>query len=257
MKFPLPYTLLLGAFALLLTTSCVSRKKIAYFQGLGEVESLDQPRNIEIAPGDLLSILVSAPELQAAQPFNNFRPTPGLGQGAGGNNAEPLAYLVAEDGKIDFPTLGEMEVTGMTGKQLERHLKLKLKSYLQDPVVTVRVENFQISVLGEVAYPGTFLVDNDDISLSQALGLAGDITLSGKRSKILVVREMDGKRTHTYLDMTSAEAMNSPFFYLKQNDVVYVEPVGPKIQTTGWLGTTASYLSIASVALSLIFLFTK
>ncbi len=206
----------------------------------------------------MLSIIVSAPELQAAQPFNNFRPMPGVGQGvSGGNNAEPLTYLVGEDGNIDFPTLGEMKVTGITGKELEKKLKQQLVNYLQDPVVTVRVENFQISILGEVSAPGTFEVKNDDISLPQALGLAGDITLSGKRSNILVVREENGTRTHAYLDLTDAAVINSPFYYLKQNDVVYVEPIGSKIQSTGWLGTTASYLSIASVALSLIFLFTK
>ena len=244
-----------------LTTSCVSRKKIAYFQGLEAVQNQQTDtaeKNIQIQPGDLLNIIVSAPELQAAQPFNNFKPTPGMGQGSGGgNNSEPLAYLVDKDGTITFPTLGNMDVSGMTGKELEAKLEKQLTSFLQDPVVTVRVENFQITILGEVGNAGTFQIENDDISLPQALGLAGDITLSGKREKILVVREVDGTRTHAYLDMTSAEVINSPFYYLKQNDVVYVEPIGPKIQTTSWLGTTASYLSIASVALSLIFLFTK
>lgn len=241
-----------------ITTSCVSRKKIAYFQGLEQVQDLKQDRNIKIEPGDLLNIIVSAPELQAAQPFNNFRPMPGMAQGVGGgSNTEPLAYLVGEDGYIDFPTLGEMKVTGMTGKELEKNLKHQLTNYLQDPVVTVRVENFQISILGEVTRPGTFKIENDDISLPQALGLAGDITLSGKKEMVLVVREENRARSHAYLDLTKADVLDSPFYYLKQNDVVYVEPIGPKIQTTSWLGTTASYLSIASVALSLIFLFTK
>ena len=258
MKINFPYTFFIGVLALLISSSCVSRKKIAYFQGIEKTNTINNNRNIEIEPGDLLSIIVSAPELQAAQPFNNFRPVPGLGQGAGGgNNSEPLAYLVDEDGTIDFPTLGEMKVTGMTGKELEKKLKQQLIAYLQDPVVTVRVENFQISILGEVSRPGTFDIENDDISIPQALGLAGDITLTGKRTNVLVVREENGNRTHAYLDLTNAAVLDSPFYYLKQNDVVYVEPIGPKVQTTGWLGTTSSYLSIASVALSLIFLFTR
>lgn len=257
MSFRSFYFLFLGFLTLLLTGSCVSRKKIAYFQGLQQVEKRQLRKNIEIEAGDLLNIVVSAPELAAAQPFNNFRPTPGINQGAGGGNTEPLAYLVSDDGTIDFPTLGKMKVTGLTGKQLEETLKQQLEEYVQDPVVTVRIENFQITILGEVRNPGTFKVANDDISLPQALGLAGDITLSGKRSNILVVREKKGQKQYAYLDLSEAEVMNSPYYYLKQNDVVYVEPIGPKIQTTSYLGTAASYLSIASVALSLIFLFTK
>ena len=259
MKFKIPSTFLLASLALLICSSCVSRKKIAYFQDLNSLETASTGidlKNIKIQAGDILNIVVSAPELQAAQPFNNFTPTPG-GQISGGANAERLPYLVSENGEIDFPVLGEIKVTGLTGKELEKELKKSLQRYLQDPVVTVRVENFQITVLGEVRNPGTFEIKNDDISLPKALGLAGDITLSGKRENILIVREENGVKTHAYLNLTKADVINSPFYYLKQDDVIYVEPIGPKIQTTSYLGTTASYLSIASVALSLIFLFTK
>ncbi|MCC8358442.1 polysaccharide biosynthesis/export family protein [Salinimicrobium sediminilitoris] len=244
-----------------LTASCVSRKRIAYFQGLETVQKQQidaAEKNIQVQPGDMLSIIVSAPELQAAQPFNNFRPTPGLGQGSGGGgNQEPLTYLVNDNGTINFPTLGKMKVTGMTGKELEEKLEEQLTSYLQDPVVTVRVENFQISILGEVGNPGTFTIENDDISLPQALGLAGDITLSGKRKEVLVTRDVNGERKYAYLDLTDANVMNSPFYYLQQNDVVYVEPVGSKIQSTSYLNTAASYLSVVSVITSLILIFTR
>lgn len=258
MKFQISSPILLLIMALLICSSCVSKKKIAYFQDLDSLESTSKKnseKNIKIQAGDILNIVVSAPELQAAQPFNNFTPTPGAGNVSGG--AERLSYLVSEQGKIDFPTLGEIEVTGLTGKELEFELKKKLVGYLQDPVVTVRVENFQITILGEVRSPGTFEIKNDDISLPKALGLAGDITLSGKRDNVLIVREVDGVKTHVYLNLTKADVINSPFYYLKQDDVIYIEPIGPKIQSTSYLGTTASYLSIASVALSLIFLFTK
>jgi len=242
----------------LLMGSCVSRKNIAYFQGLETLKEEQLNKNIEIQPGDLLSIIVSAPELQAAQPFNNFKPTPGSAQGSGGGaNSEPLNYLVGEDGNINFPTLGKMEVTGMTGKELEAKLENQLTTYLQDPVVTVRVENFQITILGEVGNPGTFPIDNDDISLPQALGFAGDINISGKRNNVLVTRNVNGEREYAYLDLTDAAVMNSPFYYLKQNDVVYVEPIGPKIQSASYLGTAASYLSVVSVITSLILIFTR
>ncbi|MDT0685243.1 polysaccharide biosynthesis/export family protein [Autumnicola psychrophila] len=243
----------------LLSTSCVSRKSIAYFQGLEASERRRLPDNIEIKPDDLLTIRVSAPEQAAALPFNLTKSVMAMGQGGGsvGANVELETYMVSNEGTIEFPVIGTIMVEGLTSIELAAKIKEEVLPYLQDPIVNVRILNFQISVLGEVASPGTFPIEDDHISLSKALGFAGDVLLTGKRTNILVMREEDGVTTHAYLDLTNADIVSSPFYNLQQNDVVYVEPIGPRIQSASYLGTAASYLSVVSVITSLILIFTR
>ena len=244
----------------LLITSCVSRKEIVYFQELEEVQSQisSEKNNIEIKPDDILTIRVSAPEQTAAIPFNLTKSVAGLAGGqAGGANVELETYLVSDEGTIDFPIIGTIEVAGMTNTALARKLKEELTAYVDDPIVNVRILNFQVSVLGEVANPGTFSIDDDHLSLPKALGFAGDVLLTGKRKNILVMRKENGETKYAYLDLTDADVINSPFYNLQQNDVVYVEPIGPRRQTASYLGTAASYLSVISVVTSLILIFTR
>lgn len=245
----------------LFITSCVSRKNIAYFQDLKEVQPRNTDNNIEIKPDDVLTIRVSAPEQAAAVPFNLTKAIASMEGGVGGGlaNVELQTYLVSDMGTIRFPIIGVVEVAGFTNRELADKLEEQISRYVKDPLVNVRQMNFQISVLGEVASPGTYTMDpdQDHISIPKALGLAGDILLTGKRKKILVMREEDGVNTHAYLDLTDPEILNSPYYNLKQNDVVYVEPIGPKIQSASYLGTAASYLGIISVVTSLILIFTR
>lgn len=237
-------------------TSCVGRKNIVYFQGLEEAQKLNDQDNIQIRADDVLTIRVSAPEQEAALPFNMTK-TVGAASGQAAANVELETYLVADDGTIQFPVLGKVKVTGLTNQELSLKLKEMLLEYVQDPIVNVRILNFQVSVLGEVGNPGTFQIEDDHITLPKALGLAGDITLSGKRTNVLVMREEDGKINYKYLDLTNAEVTSSPYYNLQQNDVVYVEPSGPKRQSAGYLGTASTYLSIFSVIISLVILVTK
>ena len=248
---------------LLLLSSCVSRKEIVYFQGLEEAgERLEQNKKagLDIKPNDLLTISVSAPEIEAAIPFN-------LPVTAGGNSfgsdlrvsgtPELQSYLVDNQGEIEFPVLGTVKVESLNRKQLATKLKDQISEYVQDPIVNVRIVNFQVSVLGEVNRPGTFDVKDEYLSLPKALGLAGDLSIYGRRDNVLVMREQDGKKVHEYLDLTDPKTMDSPFYYLQQNDVVYVEPNGAQRQSASYNRNAGVYISIASVLISLAVLITN
>jgi polysaccharide biosynthesis/export protein len=247
-----------------LLSSCVSRREIVYFQGLEEAgERLEQNKRkgLEIKPNDLLTISVSAPEVEAAIPFN-------LPVTAGGNSfgADHLrvsgtpalqSYLVDSDGKIEFPVLGSVKVQGLNRQQLSAKLKNEISEYVQDPIVNVRIVNFQVSILGEVNRPGTFDVKDEYLSLPKALGLAGDLSIYGRRDNVLVMREEGGKKIYEYLDLRNPDTMDSPFYYLKQNDVVYVEPNGAQRQSASYNRNAGVYISIASVLVSLAVLLTR
>ena len=243
---------------LLIISSCVSRKEMVYFQ---EIEQLNKSQiqrsgnNLEIRPDDLLTIRVSAPEQEAAIPFNLTKTiqTPNAIRG----DVEPETYMVSNEGTIEFPILGTIEVAKLTTFEVADKIKIMITDYVRDPIVNVRVLNFQISVLGEVAKPGTFDIEDDHISVTKALAMAGDLTIYGKRENILVMGETEGEKTYAYLDLTDANVVNSPHYYLRQNDVVYVEPKSTKRQTAGSTGLAATYISIASVLASLIVLFTN
>lgn len=242
---------------LLFLNSCVSQKDMVYFQ-----KSEKPPErvvfipieNLKIKPGDVLTIRVSASEQEAAQPFNltkSIASTERLG------NVELETYMVSPKGTIEFPVVGTMEVAGYTNFELANKIKEEISDYVRDAIVNVRILNFKISVLGEVQRPGTFTIDDNHLSLPQALGLAGDLTLYGKRENILIMREENGVQVNTYLDLTDPKIVSSPYFNLQQNDVVYIEPKVARVQTAGSLQLTSRYLSIASVITSLVILFTR
>jgi polysaccharide export outer membrane protein len=200
--------------------------------------------------------------LAAAQPFN----LPVIGVRAGQDmeatmrvNGQPQLqpYLVDSEGFINFPELGRIKVEGMTRIDLAEDLQEQLSKYVDKPIVNVRIVNFQVSVLGEVNRPGTFTVTDEYLTVSKALGLAGDMTIYGKRKNVLVVREEDGSKSHAYLDLTQAEVLNSPYYYLKQNDVVYVEPNRAQRQSSIYNRNASIYISIASVIVSLTVLFAR
>ncbi len=251
---------LLFVLVSLMMSSCVSRKNIAYFQGLEEAQKRNTDNNIRIKPDDVLTIRVTAPEQSAALPFNLTKSIASMeGAGVAMANVELQTYLVTDEGTIKFPVIGSVEVEGLTNLELSAKLEEEIARYVKDPLVNVRNMNFQVSILGEVANPGTFVIDpdQDHLTLSKALGLAGDVLLTGKRKEILVMREENGVNTHAYLDLTDPAILNSPYYNLRQNDVVYVEPIGPRIQSASYLGTAASYLSVVSVITSLILIFTR
>ncbi|HET8886898.1 MAG TPA: polysaccharide biosynthesis/export family protein, partial [Salinimicrobium sp.] len=198
------------AFLSLLTcifffSSCVSRKEIAYFQNMTELETdIDQSRNsFKIRSNDMLAITISASNLEAVQPFNlPVTTAPRLGELGVTGNLQMLSYLVDSEGNIEFPVLGKVHVAGMTRQEIISKLKEEISVYVQDPIVNLQIVNFQITVLGEVNRPGTFSVPDERISLTKALGLAGDLTIYGRRDNVLVIRETVDETQYEYLDLT-------------------------------------------------------
>ena len=263
LKYSLKF--LTGFFIInLFFSSCVSREEFVYFQHLKKIENqvdTNFSSGLNIKPNDLLTISVSAREIEAALPFNLPVVSGGSVMDAKlriAGSPQMQTYLVNQDGKIQFPILGEIVVKGLNRKELSAKLEMQIAEYVQKPIVNVRIVNFQVSVLGEVNRPGTFDIQDEYLSLPKALGLAGDLTIYGKRKNILVVRETtDGKKVHTYLDLTDADIVNSPFYYLQQNDVVYVEPNGPQRQSANYNRNASVYISIASVLVSVAVLLTR
>ena len=248
--------------------SCISRKEIAYFYETDAV--LDSVRTvhleqhkrgaIEIKTNDQLTISVSSSEQEAAIPFN--LPVVGSGNVLEGNDRAMgtprlQTYLVDQEGFIQFPVLGAVKVSGITRNELRTLLENEIMKYVKKPIVSIRLSNFQVSVLGEVARPGTFSVADEYMSLPKALGLAGDLTIYGKRENVLVMREEEDGIKKVYLDLTDNEIVNSPYYYLQQNDVVYVEPNGPQRQSASYNRNASIYISIASVLVSLAVLISR
>lgn len=246
-----------------LLSSCVSRKEIVYFQGLeqaGERLDMNKDKSLKIKPNDLLTITVSAPEQAAAMPFN----LPVMGMPLEGDSGLSVTgrqqlqtFLVDAEGNIEFPILGTVNVAGLSRQDLQEKLKSEIREYVQEPIVNIRLVNFQVSVLGEVNRPGTFDIRDEYLTLPKALGLAGDLSIYGKRNNVLVMREDQGKKTYKYLDLTDPGIVDSPFYNLQQNDVVYVEPNSAQRQSASYNRNAGVYISIASVIVSLAVLLTR
>lgn len=221
--------LMMGIVALS-SVSCASYKKIPYFQDkvINNPEVIDRHAGIVIQPKDMLSIVVSSRTPELAPMFN----LPVVSYAAGSEMASSagsqriMCYSVDNDGFIDFPILGKIQVAGKTRWECSDIIKKMLveQNYLSDPVVTVEFTNFKVSVLGEVTAPGTYSIEGDKVTILQALSLARDLTIFGKRENVSVIREQNGKRVIYEVDLTSTKLFNSPAYYLQQNDIVYVEP---------------------------------
>lgn len=260
--------LLVAAFAALALalTSCSSTKNVAYFQNSSTV-NLDSSRvlyDARIMPKDILTITVSATDEDAALPFNMTVPTP-LSQGGRSSYAQSLlqSYLVDNRGMIEFPKVGWIKVGGLTKSQAEEVIQQKIKPYMsatETPIVTVRMTNYKISVLGEVNRPGMYTVGNEKISILEALAQAGDLTIYGIRDNIKLIREdSTGQKSIHVLNLNDAGLINSPYYYLQQNDIVYVEPNKVKAQnssvgsmTTLWFSATSILVSIASLVVNIV-----
>lgn len=248
--------LILGILGLLVVSSCVSRQEIAYLQDLHQLEDAIEASKeaVRIQPNDLLQITVSAANIEAVQPFNlPITSAPRLGdQQTITGNMQLQAYLVDSDGNIEFPVLGTTHVAGKTRQELIRYLKNEISAYVQDPIVNINLTNFQITVLGEVNQPGTFNVPDERISLSKAIGMAGDLTIYGRRDNVMILRETGETMEYGLVDLRSSDYLESPYYYLQQNDVVVVEPNKAQMQGAAYNRNAAVYVSLASVIISVI-----
>lgn len=239
---------ILSSFVILfLLISCANKKDILYYQDIknNSQNNISYVSN-EIQINDILYIKVDALVPESAKPFNldSNNTTTGLNT----NVMKIQGYLVSPEGSIIFPILGALKVTGKTTTQLQELLVkiLNDKGYIKDANVSVRVINSKVTVLGEVRSPGTYSFDEQNISLNQAIGYAGDLTLNGVRKDVMLIRENNGVRSYIKLDLTSSDWFSSPYYYIKQNDVIIVNPNGAKIMTSGYLTNVVSVVSVLS-----------
>lgn len=222
------------AFLLFVFTSCVSTKKVLYFDNIQNSEFAEGDNEPVIQKNDLLSISVSSLNPEATLIFNTpNQPLISSTSGAG-TSSQTTGYLVNIEGDIVFPILGNVKAAGLTRKELTDNLAgtLVYKKLLIDPIVNVRILNFKVTVLGEVARPTVVPVPNEKISMLEAIGMAGDMTLYAQRDRVLLIRVENGKKITRRIDLNSPRFITSPYYYLKTNDVVYVEPNNAKISTT-------------------------
>lgn len=250
--------ILLGVLAIL-STSCKSAKEVTYMQNVDDISAtiLAETGGIPdqtLMPGDLIDITVMATDRLAIQPFN--RRIVDFTKGGGGyQNADELNfYLVDNKGYIDMPVLGRIYVQGMTKTQLEDYIRDQIypKYIHEKPAVTVRFENFRISVLGDVKSPDSYIIPNERVNVLEALALAGDLNITGRRDNVLLVRtNADGSRTTARLNLNDKDLILSPYFYLQQNDVLYVEPNSSKAASSVVVPPTASLaISVTGAAIS-------
>lgn len=237
--------------------SCSQSKQITYYQNIenqkNESIQLYEP---SIQPDDLLLITVSAPDPEAAMPFNLPMTTAPI---SGNMQAQPSQmqqqlYLVDKNGMIEFPVIGSLKISGQTKIDFIKSLKEKLSEYIKSPVVNIRIMNFKISVQGDVQRPGSYNIQSERITLPEALSLAGDLTVYGKRENIVLIRETNGQRSYNRIDITKADFINSPYYYLSQNDLIYVEPNKAKKYTSTVINQNIPIIiSAASLISSAIF----
>ncbi len=242
-----------------LLTSCASRKDVVYFQDIQDAyeKEIGITYQTYFQADDLLAITISSSDMQGLEPFNlpavSFNAVPGSVVG----QQKQLAYLVRKDGTIDFPVLGRVKISGLSLIEATQVLKEKLSFFIKEPIVHIELINFRVTVLGEVNNPGTFTIPNERISIIEALGLAGDLTITGERKSVLVIREQEGKHKYYRVDLTSDQIFNSPVFYLKQNDAIYVTPNNAQIKSSSYNRNTPIWVSVASVIVSLVILLTR
>lgn len=240
----------------LLLFSCKPRTELVYYQNIDSLASSEQSNSyeIKIQPDDLLLIIVSADDPETAIPFNLSTisiPSAGSVNAAQGQQTMQ-SYLVDADGSIDFPILGKLKVAGLSRTEVMYLLDSKIAKYIKNPIINLRLMNFKISVQGEVTNPGTYSVSSDRVTLIEAISMAKDLTIYGKRDNILIIRELNGVKSYNRVDITKADFIYSPFYYLAQNDVVYVEPNKTKINGAAVGANTGVIISVTSLLITLV-----
>lgn len=252
-------SLIVVVSAILVASSCGSGKKLAYFTNADSI-SLAASAGLydaKIMPKDLLTITVNTTDPKAATPFNL---STSVSSGSSTSTAGAGSYLVDNDGYINFPVVGKLYVNGMTKRECEDYVRDNILPYMasdQNPIVTVRMASFKVSVLGEVKSPGIFVVDQEKISILEALARAGDLTIYGKRDNVMLIREdATGQKSVHRMNLNDANLMNSPLYYLQQNDVIYVSPNKVRAISSAnaglWLSMVSTVASAATVIVTVV-----
>ena len=244
--------------SLFFLSSCATNKDVLLFQDKSKIKAPISYVAPKIQLNDILSIQVNTLQPELALPYNLLPPN----SNTANVQIEALklqGYLVSPEGTINFPVLGTIAVAGKTSQELETYLKTTFEQggHLVSPTVNVRVLNGKVTILGEVARPGTYGFTEQNISVLQALGLAGDLTIRGKRKEVLLIREEAGQRNYTTLDLTQTNWFDSQYYYVRPNDVLVVNPNTARVKNAGFVSEPATLLSMASILLSMIVLLTR
>lgn len=247
------YIFFIATVHLILAVSC-SRKTKDILLLQGQIKDSTTIFHVEYVPriesNDLLDIKLVSANDEASKlftpPVDNSKSAISYSSGVAARGG----YLVDIEGGLELPFIGKMKVAGKTRSELESEIEMKLSEYIKDPIIQIHIINFKITVLGEVSHPGTFSIPNEKITIFEALGIAGDLTITGKRKNVIVIREVGKKRVEYVVDLTSKDIFHSPIYFLKQNDLVYVSPNKAKINTSSYSQIYMPILSSVSVLLS-------
>ena len=213
------------------------------------VNSIANYNNETISANDILNISVTALDMTSISPFLKEKL---MSKNMDQNLID--GYKVNSDGEISLPLIGNIKVSGITTNQASKTIKNLLSKSIIDPIVNIRLLNYKVTVLGEVNHPGTFNIYDPKINIIQALGLAGDITIYGKKNKVKLTREINGNSVITHIDLTNANFISSDFYYLRNNDMIYVEPTFAKIKNSGYIGQISNVATVFSLIMSIIIL---
>jgi len=241
--------------------SCATKDQVVYFNNVQALEGQENLLEYEpkIERNDVLRINVSSSSVneEIVAPFQMNRQG-GQSSGGGGNqNSSLTGYLVSPEGTINFPVLGTVNVQGLSRTEIQQKLEKQIADYVRDPVVDVRIVNFSVTVLGEVASPGRVQITDGRVTMPELLAMSGDVTYTGKRQNIRVIREVNGVKSVGFIDMTETDLFSSPYFYLKQNDLVYVEPTYARMKSAGFFGSPGAVIGFVTSVIGLIFIFNR
>jgi polysaccharide biosynthesis/export protein len=254
-------TKLVNLIVLILLASCSTKKSMVYFQNSTTENTIGDANFTPVfKTDDFLSIIVMAEDPESAIPYN----FPSIGArepiNYGYTSGTPIrsGYLVDENGFVELPVIGKVKLAGMSRLDATELLKNRYSEYLKSPVINIQIQNFKVTVLGDVSKPGTFHIPNERITLLEAIGIAGDLKMTGIRKNVLVIRDRDGVKSEYRIDLTSKNFLTSPVYYLEQNDVVYVEPNNAsRSQGTLWRSAGPLFISLTSLVITTVVLLTR
>jgi len=242
-----PSIVIVAILTALFISSCASKKDVVYLQDISNYETIVSTNKnlVKFKIDDVVGIHVSTYNQESSLPFNLYKGSSELG-----GRPEQIDYIIDKNGEIEFPVIGTVKIAGLSPDEAKSLLRQKLNVYLKDPIINIRLKNFTVTVLGEVNKPGVYPVNGEQITLFEAIGLAGDLTIKGKRDNIMVTRDFNGTKVHTRVDITKKAVMDSPVFYLTQNDVVIVEPNKSAVTSSQLDNRASIWVSIASVLIT-------
>ena len=242
--------MIIGALLILSFSSCTAKKDVLYLKNNPASGSVNfKWSEIYIQPNDIISVKVTTELPEMALPYNITSP---LENNIQGTQMQLHGYLVTNEGTINIPVLGVQKVTGLSLEKAEKQIQEALvsKGFLKNPVVVCRLLNAKFTVLGEVNAPGTFTYYENNLTLLQALGLAGDLTINGIRKKVTIIRTENGVQTYGSIDLTKSDWFTSPYYFVKPNDIIIIDPNTAKVKSAGLIGNPLNLISILSTLLS-------